>query len=384
MTQAARPIRLAIIRQRYNPFGGAERFVERAVAALSEQGTEVTLFSRQWKAQSNFVNVRVNPFYMGSAWRDRSFARAVCAEVARREFDLVQSHERLSCCDIYRAGDGVHREWLRQRSREASPLQRLGFKLNSFHRYTLAAERTMFASPRLRAVICNSTMVRDEILGYFDIAPSKLHVIHSGVDTHHFDPRVIAPLRQACRQQLSIPDSVFTLLFVGSGFARKGLSTVLRALAQSRAASLIVVGHDKHAARYERQAASLGITERVRFVGAQQDVRPYYAAADAFALPSLYEPFPNAMLEALACALPIVTSEKCGGADIVRESECGFVIDALDAKGCAAAIDELAVAATRDAMSQRARAIAQRFTLENMAAQLWQLYSRLLSERAAT
>lgn len=374
-------IRLAIIRQRYNPYGGAERFVQRTVDALTDQGAQITLFARRWDSGGNMTTVRVDPFYVGSAWRDRSFAQAVCAELKAREFDLVQSHERLSCCDIYRAGDGVHAEWLHQRSRIAAPLQRLGFKLNGFHRYTLAAEREMFSSPRLRAVICNSTMVRDEIIEHFGASADKLHVIHSGVDTEYFHPNAIAPLRKATREQLSIAPSSNVVVYVGSGFERKGLSTILRALPRTNT-TLIVVGYDKHAAQYQSMANALGVADRVRFVGTQKDVRPYYAAADVFALPSIYEPFPNALLEALACGLPAITSEKCGGADAVRDNACGFVIDALDDDGCARAITTLNDANTRAAMSHRARSVGARFTLEATAQKLRALYLGLLGRDA--
>ncbi len=68
----------------------------------------------------------VDPFHVGSSSGGgrRGSWRAACAELSRRRFDLVQSHERIDCCDVYRAGDGVHAEWLEQRARVQSPLAR--------------------------------------------------------------------------------------------------------------------------------------------------------------------------------------------------------------------------------------------------------------------
>ena len=77
----------------------------------------------------------------------------------RSGFDLVQSHERISCCDIYRAGDGVHAQWLKNRARAISTARRWATALSPWHLYTLAAERRLFTSDQLRAVICNSQMV---------------------------------------------------------------------------------------------------------------------------------------------------------------------------------------------------------------------------------
>ena len=107
-------MKLALVRQRYNPYGGAERFVERAVSALADLGVSVTVVARDWTAApaAEMALLRCDPFYLGRRWRDRSFAQAVCHTLSRQSFDLVQSHERLSCCDVYRAGDGVHAQWL--------------------------------------------------------------------------------------------------------------------------------------------------------------------------------------------------------------------------------------------------------------------------------
>ena len=118
-----RPLRIALVRQRYRDDGGAERFVSRAVESLDRADIELTLIARQWNGTGKARALRCNPFYLGRLWRDAGFARCVCKTQAHEDFDLVQSHERLDCCDVYRAGDGVLREWLRQRARVLPPLQ---------------------------------------------------------------------------------------------------------------------------------------------------------------------------------------------------------------------------------------------------------------------
>src|SRR5262249_46661736 len=167
------PMRLAIVRQRYNPFGGAERIVARALPALERAGAEVTLISRSIDGWGARRVLRVDPFHVGNLWRDWSFARAARRAWRREGFDFVQSHERIAGCDVYRAGDGVHRRWLELRRAAAGPLERLGMALNPYHRYVCRAEKRMFEHPRLRAVICNSAMVRDEILRAFRVAREK-------------------------------------------------------------------------------------------------------------------------------------------------------------------------------------------------------------------
>src|SRR6185295_12840342 len=120
--RAARAVRIAIVRQRYNPYGGAERFVARALPALERGGAEVTLISRSAEGWGARRVERVDPFYLGSLWRDWAFARAARAAWRRLGFDVVQSHERIPGCDLYRAGDGVHRRWLELRGAAAGLL----------------------------------------------------------------------------------------------------------------------------------------------------------------------------------------------------------------------------------------------------------------------
>jgi UDP-glucose:(heptosyl)LPS alpha-1,3-glucosyltransferase len=308
----------------------------------------------------------------------------VCGEVARRTFDLVQSHERIACCDVYRAGDGVHAQWLHNRRAVLGTLGRFGLALNPYHRYVLAAERRLFGSPRLRAVICNSRMVKSEIQARFDLAERKLHVIYNGVDLQSFHPRLREVHRAQARAEMGIPDSVMTYIFVGSGFERKGVFRLLPAFQRGAdaLAHLVVVGEDKAEARAKTLARDLGIGDRVHFLGGRDDVRPWYGAADAFVLPTLYDPFPNAALEAMACGLPVIVTFQCGTAELISGGENGMVCNALDEALLADFLGRLDPVRARD-MGARARETAAQFGLEAMAQKLVALYRDLTRGRAA-
>src|SRR5690606_20818574 len=107
-------LKIAIIRQKDRPDGGGERFGAPAPQALGERGVELTVLAREWSGADKVRVIPCNPPYRGRVGRERSFAEAACRMLRNHHFDLVQSHERVPCGDIYRAGDGVHREWLRQ------------------------------------------------------------------------------------------------------------------------------------------------------------------------------------------------------------------------------------------------------------------------------
>ncbi len=378
MTSTAVP-RLAIVRQKYNPAGGAERFVSRAIGALQEAGQlEVALIARRWEPLDGVKTYRVAPFYLGNVWRDAGFALQARALWRRQAFDLVQSHERIPGCSIYRAGDGVHAEWLALRRRTLSWCGRVALWLNPYHHYVLGAERRMFLHPDLRLIICNSHMVKHEIMSKFGVPEKRIAVIYNGVDTTAFHPGLAATHRAGMREALAIPPDAPVLLYVGSGFERKGVARALAAVCHEADVHLVVVGGDKHAGRYRALAEKLGIAERVHFVGPKNDVKPYYGMADGFILPTLYDPFPNVCVEALASGLPLLTTTTCGASEMVQEDINGWVVDPFDASALSAAVSRWRHA-DYDSLRRAARKSVESMTLDRMAETLKECYRQLLA-----
>jgi UDP-glucose:(heptosyl)LPS alpha-1,3-glucosyltransferase len=370
-------LHITLIRQRYNPYGGAERFISRALGAMGNADLKVSLIARAWEPIKGIDFICCNPFYFGRLWRDWSFARKACRRVKALKPDLVQSHERIPCCDIYRAGDGVHSVWLEQKARSQSWPAQMQVRFSLYHHYIKRTERQLFESPRLRAVICNSNMVRAEILQRFNIDESKIHVIYNGVDTKLFHPE-IKRRQKAVRAQWEIPESANVFAFVGSGFERKGLLQVLRAFKSlPDNCYLLVAGYDKREPFYRAEADRLGLKARVKFLGPQKDVIPCYAAADVFVLPTLYDPFPNAALEALACGLPVITSAKSGAAEVIADHEHGFVCDAYDVEKLQAAMQCLSDKRVAETMGKQARTVAEQYDLDKMTEKLTSLYKNL-------
>jgi len=307
----------------------------------------------------------------------------VRAELARDRPDIVQTHERIAGCDIFRAGDGVHRVFLDERLRVGGAAERLGIATNPYHAYVLGAEARVFADPSLKAVICISQMVRDDIRAHFHVPEDRLHVIYNAVDPGEFGPQVRVD-RAATRARLNLGDDTIAFLLLGSGYARKGVSVALRALAQLPGeARLVVVGREKDPARYAALAARLGIAGRVVFAGPQADPRPYLGAADAFVLPTLYDPLSNAVLEALACGLPVVTSGRCGAGELVAAHDAGTICDAVDVDAIADAMRRLLDTGERERMAARAPKAVAALTPDAMAGELIALYQSLWTLGAA-
>lgn len=375
---------LAFVRQKFSRFGGGELILNRTIEALLKRGVHVSIVARAWEPQDKLGFHRCDPPRTPRSTRDSRFAKAACEIVAGMQDTLVQSHERMTCCDVYRAGDGVHAAYLAHRARSLSPLRRLFQNLSGYHRDVLGLEREMFASPRLKAVIVNAEMVADEIVAHYRYPRERIHHIPNGIELSRFGETALESLRTETRHKLAIAETAKVLAIVGSGYERKGVAQAIQALAHGKSsAKLLVIGHEKRVSRYKSLAKRLGIGADVLFLGKQEKVLPYLASADAMILPSVYDPFPSAVLEGLAAGLPVITSEACGARDIAREIDPGLVRDANDIEGFADAIAiALRLSGSADTKA-RARAIAARFDTDTMANRMLALYERIGQEKAA-
>jgi len=350
-------MRLALVRQDYRPEGLAERVTERALEALLERNVAVSLYTRSWpQTRLQLVEpVIIDPFHVGALWRDWGFARAACRDVRRSQPSLVESHERLLCCDVYRAGDGVHAVWLEERLKRSTATGRMSAMLSPHNRYLLHIEQRLYASPWLRAVICSSKMVREEIRSRFSVPESKLYVIYNPVDSERHHPGLRAE-RAKIIERHGIDAAATVYLIVAADFARADVGTAIDALAQlPPPVHLVAAGDDSDVTRYRARAQARGVGDRVTFVGGVGDPRPYYGAADVFVLPSLYDPSPDFALEAMACALPVITSTKSGAAELLREYNGGLVCPSGDVVALADHMRALQDPSTRAGFSADAR-----------------------------
>lgn len=235
----------------------------------------------------------------------------------------------------------------------------------------------MFEHPDLKAVICISDMVKREIIHEFDIDASKLHVIYNSVDSNRFNPVLKEQFRAHIRKKLGIAEDVPCMIFVGSGFERKGLAQAIKAIARSKA-ELIVVGKDKSEPMYQKLAADEGVEDRVHFAGVQEKPEYFYAAADGFILPTLYEPFGNVVLEAMASGLGVITTDTCGGSDIIQTGTNGYICDALDSDALAEAVSHFCSTDSALRLGEEARKTAEQHSPERLGLELLNLYGNVL------
>jgi len=352
-------VKLLVIARPITFHGGVERATAGLLGGLVERGDAVHLLSPGPDPRLPGVthhSLAVPP--APPPLRPLVFASAV--RLARgRSWDVVQSHERTLGQDVYRAGEGCHRAWLAARGRRGRGV---------YNAVVLALERQVFArTPRIVAI---ARLGKTEIERLYGVEPARVRVIYNGVDHGRFERA--ARERRAARAAAEIAEDRTALLFVGSGFERKGLATAIEALARlPDDARLIVIGKGD-IAPYHARAERLGVAKRVVWLGARPDVERWYAAADAVVLPTTYEPFGNVHLEALASGVPIVTTSRAGGAEIVTD-QCGAIVEPGDAGAVAAAVERLR-AQDRAGLAGACRAAAAPYTHAAQAAAFHALY----------
>ena len=197
-----------------------------------------------------------------------------------------------------------------------------------------------------------------------------------------FNPNNKKIFRDDIRQQLKISDKEVMILFVGSGFERKGLKYLMKSVQHMKQKNwkLVLVGKGK----WEKYLsyASKDNLEKITHLEPIDKIEKLYAAADFFILPSIYEPFGNANLEALASGLPIITSRFCGAAEIITHNKEGIILEEpSDFNSIAKAIDYLMDSKTRKLMSHSARILAEKFTQERNASSMLKIYQDLVENR---
>ena len=308
---------ITFVRRSYSASGGAEAYLKRLAHGLINRRHEVELITTEdWLTHEW-------PFGQITRLRARSateFADQVEQERTRRPSTLWFSLERIWRCDIFRAGDGVHRAWLERRKKFELPLQRSARRLSSKHQQLLQLEDALFAKRGAARTIVASDMVKNEILDLYRYPADNIDTVRNGVPLERF--QFDSELREKSRANLKLQRDHIALLFAGSGWERKGLLFAMQAMATSRdrRMRLLVAGRGKTQRYYK--------SKHVLFLGEVVDLLPIYAAADIFILPTIYDPFSNACLEALACGLPVITTRSNGFSEIIEHQVHGSIVDA--------------------------------------------------------
>ena len=285
-------MKIIFLRLKPNKFGGAEKYLQRLTGELKARNID---FDIKYTSAPKFL----------SSWLKIIWYNLEVCPFKSNKFYF--SLERVICPDIYRAGDGVHKTFLKIEKKS---------KLNPLHFVYLFIEKRMFKTAKI--IIANSHMIKNQIINTYNINPSKVKVIYNGI-----------PLKEKVsfddiKKEFNLSNEKI-LLYVGSGFKRKGVKEALDIISKLEGDfKFFVIGKEKNLEWYKNYAKSLKIENKVIFTGPRSDVDKFYSMSDIFIFPTKYEPFSNVVLEALNFENIVFTTKMNGASEILPQK---WIID---------------------------------------------------------
>ncbi len=284
--------KLYFIRANKTKHGGAEVYLSRLSLELDYQNISYSI-----------LNSTI-PKWLPSWLRVLVFTKKMCLE--KNDDTLYFSLERIVCPDIYRAGDGVHKVFIEVENKS---------RWNPLHVVYVYLEKVCFQNAQ--KIIANSQMIKNQIIDTYNVPAEKIDVIYNGIKIDTMD---LTASRAKLHKEFQIDFTLNKiLLYVGSGFKRKGVEEFLTILSQLkfRQFKAFIVGKEKKLSYYQSLVKELNLENKVVFTGPRDDVKDFYAIADIFLFPTRYEPFSNVVLEAMNYENVVITTKQNGANEIL-------------------------------------------------------------------
>lgn len=311
-----------------NKNGGLEKATKYLLSSFAKKGFDVHLLTADNPKETNHIHLHCLDKIKGFSFlKIAHFDKACKKFLSTNSSNAIFGLDRNSFQTHIRAGNGCHKAYLQSRMLEKPPLFA---SINPLHRLLLSIEKKSFEHPELKCLFTNSNMVKNEILSFYNVDEKKIHVVHNGVEWK----KLQVPFEESCKKRpfdlLHLDPHKTQLLFIGHNYQRKGLIPLLKALSclREKPFQLSIVGKDKNLSYFQKLVYKLQLQDRVVFWGAQSNTLPFYQCADILTVPSLYDPFANVTVEALAMGLFVFSSRFNGGSEILTEKN-GIVADNL-------------------------------------------------------
>ena len=367
-------MRIAIVTHNVRPGDGQGRVNVELTRYLLAQGHTVTLVSQH--VDEDLIDagaewIAVHPLLpqaaLSTVWSFKQQANRLLAS-SRDRYDVIMGcGVTLNVPHTHNAVHFVHGEWLNSPFHNA----RVQTGPHAWYQWAFSSLNARWekqAFDNTQTVIAVSEMVRRELVA-IGVPDEKIEVVINGVDLDEFSPGTVD------RPTLGLPDGPVLGLFAGDIKSPiKNLDTLLHSLASVPDLHLAVAGR-LNGSPYPALARSLGVSERVHFLGFRRDVSDLMRATDFFVLPSRRDSCPLVLLEALASGLPVIASSQVGNATLLADG-AGFVLESPeDVDGLARLLLQMTGdAPLRDDMSATARATAEQHSWTRMAARYEALF----------
>lgn len=319
-------MKIAVVIPKYGLVGGAEGFSYELTERLAlKPGLEIHVFANKWRrGASPVIFHKVPRIVFPRFLRQVSFAYSAGRKILSSNCDLIHSHDRIFRADIFTMHGIPHSTWIKEARRK---------HLSLFDRSLIWLERKTLQRKDLPLVLPVSNLVKEELLKNYDIPESRLEVIHPGISKGRFEGLDRGACRKEVRSRHGLSERDIVVLFVGMNFEIKRLDLVIKGTAELIARDerfnclkVLAVGKGEKK-RYLTLAKDLGVQENIIFAGVALDIEKYYLACDIFAMPSSFDTFGIAVLEAMFAGLPVIISSKVGARDLIESGVQGFVLE---------------------------------------------------------
>lgn len=225
--------------------------------------------------------------------------------------------------------------------------------------------------------------VRDQVISWYRLDPTRVRVIYNGVDADRFRPGLA---QVEAKRRLGIGPEVLTVMAIGRLDPEKGHRFLFEAISplwRQRNLRVVVVGTGRGEEAVRAAADAHGVTPAVTFTGLRRDIPELLAAADIFAAPTLQEGFPNAVLEAMAMARPVIATDVAGNTEAVTHEHDGLVVPRADVGALRSALVRLLdQPVLRDRLAAAAReTVLARFTTARFVTGMQDLYEELVDKK---
>lgn len=368
--------------------GGAEMWTCQFARRVARLGHEVHAIARDFAPEMRDSGVTFHRVEAGAS--RLAFAAAAEATARALPLDIVHDNGDGWYGDVLLPHAGIRDAMFEQQMliepRWLRPIKRLTARwLPRYREFRQLGERQYGDSQRVYLAI--SQMLAANMRRHHRVPDRQIRLVYNGIDTDRFAPEQTLPHRKAMRAQLGVADDEMMLLCVAMNFRRKGVPTLLRATARLAAAGhrvrTVVLG-GKRLGPWQRMLNKLRIADRVTLLGHVGDPRPYYGAADAYVLPTFYDPCSLVVLEALACGLPVVTTRFNGAGELITPGREGYITnDPADEVELTAALEPLFDANVCEEMKPAARQLALRHTLDHNCREILAVYEEIVGRRRA-
>jgi len=369
--------KIAVVVPKYGLVGGGERFVlELTERIAAYHRWDVHVFANKWKPQSDHITFHKIPIISFPKFLTTiSFAWFSNRKIAKMNFDLIHSHERIFHADIFTMHSVPHRFWVKEVRRK---------NMSLFDYSTSWVEKSMINNGSCRRFLPVSGIAKEKFLQEFRVDPERVQVVHPGVDVDKFNKLERDTCRSEIRKRFGIDEADTVILFVSMNFELKGLDNLMAAMAMTKSKhpsemlKLLVVGKGNEK-KYRRLAQKLDIEEDVIFAGIWKDnMEQIYLASDIFAMPSGFDTFGMVVLEAMSASLPVIISDNVGGKDLVRNGINGFVVDRKDIDLISSKIGFMLDKENRKKMAKEAYKVAVQNTWDRMLERVLKFYDEVI------